>query len=269
MGLDYKTVKELYDAQELLKACGHMTITKEGDRKYSTQGGYYESSIVYSQQEFVINPSRHTYREAETTRLLARYPEGVGRVYVRTPYKEYVSFNDSTGVLRFYLIPAGGLRIQRDGAGYKVMNPVRDYRITVDRVKAKEARKPAEDLLQFVSNLWDMIPEIMDYKQRPTYTPTKVPDINDRTTWHDYLNGMKNGRYDRYAKSTTMARLRAHFTQGDLAYQITEVPDTKVDHTEHWVQLDALRAAGMLEKFEGPVKKKRRKKSGGTIIREH
>jgi hypothetical protein len=148
------------------------------------------------------------------------------------------------------------------------MNPELDYRIEVDRAKAKEARKPAEDMLNFVSNLWDLIPEL-PYGQRPWHAPSQIPDVEDRSTWHEYLNGMKNAQYGSFAKSTVMQKLRDHFTKDALAFKVTVVPDTKVDHTEHWSQVETLRVAGMLEQFEGPVKKKKVRKKQGSIVRSN
>jgi hypothetical protein len=266
MGLDYPTVKKLYDAQQLIASYGHLPIEKTGDRAYQIRGGWLTGNISYSQQEFTIKPS-FAYRSEDVRHLLTKYPVNVGRVYYHRPSKEYISFKDGAGVLRYYVMPPDGLRIQRDGSGYKAVNPVRDYRIVVDRTAAKEARKPAEDLIKYVTLLWEMIPPPPE-DERPWYVPETIPDVDDRISWQDFLKAAKYAHMGPWALSTTQQKLRAHFTAESLAYKVTPVPDTETDHTEHWDKLSELRRAGKLEKFEGPVKKKRtrKKKADGVAV---
>lgn len=262
-GLEYKTIKECYDAQQLLIKYRQTDPTKIGDRTYGLGNCYIDGKphpqVLYSQQEITIYPS-NVYRDFQVTGLLEFYPDGVSRVYFRHPEKEYVTFLDASGTKRFYLIPKHGLRIQRDGTGYKAMNPVPDYHIEVDRSKAREARKPAEDLYNYLNSLWDMLPDI-EYKDRPMHVIGTIPAVDDREAWYDYLIAAKYAKYGALAKDTILQRIRSLYTEEALAYKVVPVPDTQTDHTLHWDKLDALRAAGMLEIYEGKQKKTRTRKA--------
>jgi hypothetical protein len=261
-GLDYQTVKACFDAQRLLAAHNDPHPQKLGDRTYGLgQRSYYSTppfQVVYSQQEIVICPSV-AYKDWALEKLMESYPDGVTREFYRSPDKEYISFLDVTGVRRYNLIPEDGIRIQADGSGYKVMNPVQDYHISVDRAKAAEARKPAEDLYDYINTLWDMVPDPASYNDRPSYGPGELPAIDDRDKWYEYVYAAKWSKYDTIAKSTVLARIRSEYTEKALAYKVTPVPDTETSHSAHWDKLEDLRKAGMLEPYEGKFKPKKKR----------
>lgn len=260
MGLDYKTVKACYDAQALLVKEGRIEPGKIGDRTYELNLGYYRGAgkISYSQQEITIYPS-NLYRDYDCDNVIRMYPERVGRTFFSNPWKEYIYFYDRDGILRYYLTHHKGLRIQRDGDGYKAINPVQDYRIEVDRVKAKKAREPVEELYNYIASLWDMIEAPDNYNDRPWSVPAILPSMDEREAWHGYLLACKYARRGSMSRETAMTKMRQHFTAESLAYKVTAVPDTRTDHTGHWARLYDIRKAGMLSRWENKNGTKKKK----------
>lgn len=255
MALDYKTVKACADARKLLEEYD-IYPHRENLRTYKV------GRLTYSQQEVhipqLLNNWAHNQYDHRVLELI--FPEGVRHHCFRSPNKEYISFKDANGTDRYYVVPPEGLRIHQVGHFYQVRNPVNDYHIEVDRVKAREARKPAEDLYNYVDTLWDMVPSLYWADQAcPKRRIKEVPEIGDTQGWYDYVNAAKNATYDRIQKSTALAELRKKFTGEALAFNISVVPNNRMDHTAHWGRIDELRAAGRLEQFEGKVKKKRKR----------
>jgi hypothetical protein len=256
MALDYKTVKALTDAQTIVARNRGLSPTKIGDRTYELTD-YNCPRVIYSQQEITIHPWWET-RYGCDDRAARVYPGGVRRISYSNPLKEYVAFHDAGGTARFYLVPEEGLRIQRDGEGYKAMNAPQDYHIEVDRAKAKEARKPAEELYDAINILWDMIPEPEDWDDRSYQPQDFLPAIAaDREAWYAYVLAAKYPKYGSLSKAVVLGKIRQHYTDEALAFSITRVPDTRTDHTEHWGRIDELRRAGALLEFEGRQRRKK------------
>lgn len=259
--LDYKIVKACYDANKLLSKYGIRPV-KISDRVYQVDRWGLGSGTVYSQQEVTIfRESSFPRSDFERNYQHNRYPAGIKHIVFKYPEKQYISFADSAGTTRYYVIPRAGLRIKPDGPGYKAMNPMQDYHIEVDRAAAKASRKQVEDLIEYLTVMWDLIPAPESYNDRPQYTSDVIPEGDcGRELWFDYLLAAKYARYGSLALSTVLSRIRDHYTEKALAYQVTPVPDTKTDHTEHWNKLDSLRDAGKLVMYEGKPRKKRKKK---------
>jgi hypothetical protein len=266
--LTYQRIKEAYDAIQLIRAMpGGMSWWSpsvvpypvndqaKGGRSYVIHNG---SKIVYSQQQVVIEQSGQT-SVSDYDKFL---PVGVTRVQYRGPLKEYVTFLDVSGTRRYYYVPRNyGLRLVRNGNSYICANPLVDYRIEVDRAKAKTAREEANELLEYLAAIWDIQTVPVDY-QRPWRPDDYMPAMNDdRDKWHEYLLSWKYAQRGSVSKDTCLKKIRDRYTSDSLAYKITVVPDTTTDHTSHWGMLGELRKAGLLKQYEdknGQVKKAKR-----------
>jgi hypothetical protein len=254
MSLTYKDVKAAYEARQVLAKTNNPSVTREGDRTFLVG----REQHVYSQQEILLKPSTmwSVHGEWDHRIIELYYPPGVSHYCYRNPHKQYIGFVDSIGMQRFYVMPDKGLRLQRDGSSYKVMNAVQDYQIDVDRAAAKEAREPAEKLITFVDNLWYMVDCPPDH-ERVWYISANLPNHEDTAAWMTYIKEAKFARYGHLEKSTVLQKIRDRYTSQELAYKITPLPSTMRHHNRHWAMVPHLRAAGKLAPFEGPIKKKR------------
>jgi hypothetical protein len=253
MGLDYKTLADYAKARALIDKIesenlsrNTIWIEQSGDR--TCQVG----RVRYSPQEILILPDR-SRDDWYPSYIL---PHGISRILTKTPNKEYIYFDDSQGVKRHYLVPEGGLRLRKRGSSYEVINPVQDYSISVDRTAARKAREDVEEFINYIRTIWNVV-MCPPYNERPySRNLDSLPDYDDKDAWFQYLLGAK---YPKYGGSltldTVLQKIRNKKTQEALAYHVVPVPDTKMDHTEHWYMIDALRAAGKLEKWEGKRKK--------------
>lgn len=266
ISLDYALAKKIFEAEEFLRQYKENYTTY--DQAYFTQLGKRTVEVEtrgfraqYSQQEIRIFPRGKSYRAYSLEQADLVYPDGVTPKIITTPHhKEYVAVRQPDGSDLYYLIPAGGLRLQRNGGGtFKVVNPINDYRIEIDRKKAKEAREKYEELIKFIKTLWDLIDE-PPMGDRPNTVPSTLPNPDDRTAWHNYLLGCKWARWKRISLDTLIKQIYGNLSAEENAYKVSLVPNTQTDCTDHYYKLEELRVAGALEKFEG----KKRKKNGTT-----
>lgn len=189
--------------------------------------------------------------------------------------KQYVSFQNESGQQVYYLIPKKGLRLRDMKEGrYKALNPIPDYRVSVDTRLAKEARAKHKDALNFFSYVWDAIDRPgPDWK--PQREAEKKIDLNDRETWLPYATLRKyayaEGRTWKTwyrssverAKEPVLGELRKMLNAHDLAYKVEPRLPTDPPHSnEYWPQIEALRAAGRLIEFEGEPKKVKKPRTG-------
>lgn len=256
MALDYQSVADVAKALELInsvyKEAGfprcYPAFNPEPVGKRSYEVGW---GIIYSPQEIKIPGHRSVNDSGYSHR---RLPVGVTRILTKSPRKEYISFVDAQGTTRYYLIPEDGIRLRKKNGTYTVTNPIQDYSISVDRAAAKKAREDAEELIEYVTLLWNVLIEAPPYNERPGTTPDidDMPSADRKEEWFNFLLAAKypqNG-YG-WALTTLLQKIRDKCTKDALAYSIEPVPTTRMDHTEHWEMLETLRAAGRLEQFEG------------------
>lgn len=256
MSLDYQTIADWCKADDLIhKIRGKVREwsyrpIQEGPRSFRL------ANTVYSPQEILIKsrPDINDGWYPDNT-----LPAGIERTVTVSPRKEYISFVDAGGTKRYYLVPKEGIRLKKKGGSYKVVNPIPDYSIYVDRALAKKAREDAEELIDYVTTLWNVLIEPPDHRPHSVPDIDEMPSADNKEAWFDFLVGAKYPR-DGYswALSTLTQKIRDKCTRDALAYAVTPVPDTRMDHTAHWGMLDALRAAGRLEQYEGKRKEKRK-----------
>lgn len=260
MALDYQTVVNVVKAKELIQKSPFNPWNwwtfpdRKGDRSVCV------GPVTYSPQEILIQPMPHTYDLYYDSAYL---PTGVTRTLTKSPNKEYISFKDAKGVDRYYLIPEEGIRLKKKGGTYIVTNPVQDYSISVDRALARKAREDAEELIEYVTLLWNVLIDTPPEHERPNHKPDMeaMPSKDQKEEWFQFLLAAKYPRYDYgWTLGTLQQKIRDKCTKDALAYAVEPVPTTRMDHTQHWKMLDALRAAGRLEQYEGKPKPKRKRK---------
>lgn len=259
-GLEYQTLVDIYKAREFLQKYSSLSaIEKRNDRTYSV--GY----VTYSPQEILILPREDLKPDWYPEEAL---PKGVSRHWFRSPNKEYISFPDGTGVRHYYLIPKDGLRLRKKNELYIALNPIQDYSIRVDRAAAKKAREDGEEFIKYITTIWNMVMCPPDNERPKTSVDFEnLPDYEDKDGWFRFLLQAKYPRpwygVRSYQLSTVTQKIRNKFTREGLAYHITPVPTTRMDHTEHWGQIENLRKAGKLDELERTNRKSRAAGSGG------
>lgn len=239
---NYKTVKAVYDASELLRENNHLDyVQKFNDRTYQVD------SVRYSPQEILI---KRTWQDSSFDASVSRsYPDGVSRcLYSGSPRKEYIYFKDGEGVTRYYWIPEDGLRLHPKGGSYVVVDPPKDFSITVSRSLAKEARTEYQDYIDYINAMWHMVYYSSWLSMSmPAGHYGHYPVTTDKQHWMYNVLKLRHGQG--YTKDTAISIIYNDITQKHLAYDITEVPDTRMDITSHWDMYGDLKKAGRLKRF--------------------
>lgn len=239
MGLSYQEIVDVYKAQELVRKYPGYWIEQKNKRTYRLE------PVTYSPQEICID-ARPTIRNEWYN--LHHLPAGIHRHAFPKPHKEYISFEDDQKITRFYLVPPEGLRLRKKGNKYTVLNPIQDYSISVDRSAAKRAREDAADLIHYIETIWKVVSP-PPYNERPYGQAdfNHLPSQDKKDSWFELLLRAKYPRNGYgLSLSSVIQKIRNSCTRSALAYKVVPVPNTRMDHTEHWGVLEELKKAGKM-----------------------